>query len=90
MSTFTFARLKAAIIDYFAYGDDDAAKVTRTARIDVELGLDDLDRVELVMLCEEEFELEIGDADYEDAKTVGDLAELVDRLTVVQHMRQPA
>ena len=41
----------------------DASKVTPTAVFAADLGLDSLDAVELVMALEDEFELEINDAD---------------------------
>lgn len=41
------------------------------------LGGDELDGVEIVMSCEEAFDVEISDADAESVKTIGDLASVV-------------
>jgi len=48
------------------------SKVTPNARIVEDLGGDELDMVELVMAAEEEFGMEIPDADAEKIATVGD------------------
>ena len=42
-----------------------------------ELGLDSLDRIEMVLATEEEFDIEIADNDLDDAQTVGDLLKVV-------------
>lgn len=44
-----------------------------------DLGGDSLDRVELVMVFEEELNIEVADAEIEKLKTVGDVVELVKR-----------
>lgn len=49
-----------------------AAKVTLGARFKEDLGADDLDIVELVMAFEEEFKVEIADAEAEKFVRVGD------------------
>ena len=67
----------------------DPADITDAARLqpngdsitsDPNLGADSLDMVELVMATEEEFGVEILDADAEKIVTVGDLIALVDRV----------
>lgn len=50
----------------------DAAKVTPSASFEKDLGLDSLDVVELVMALEEEFGLEIPDAEADKISSVGD------------------
>ena len=42
-----------------------------------ELGLDSLDLVELIMALEEEFDIEIPDADAEKVVTVGDVVDYI-------------
>ena len=57
----------------------DLASVTPTASFVEDLGADSLDLVELVMAFEEEFSLEIPDADVENLKTVGAVAEYLEK-----------
>jgi acyl carrier protein len=52
----------------------EAAKVKMESEL-VELGMDSLDHVELVMMVEEEYQVEIPDEDGEKWKTVGDIVE---------------
>ncbi|KAG1677079.1 hypothetical protein FOA52_001249 [Chlamydomonas sp. UWO 241] len=55
----------------------DAAKVTPTASFEKDLGLDSLDVVELVMALEEEFGVEIPDAEADKIASVGDAVNYV-------------
>lgn len=48
----------------------DESEVTPSASLADDLGADSLDRVELVMACEEAFDLEISDEDAENLLTV--------------------
>ncbi len=50
----------------------EADKVTETASFIDDLGADSLDIVELVMVMEERFEVDIPDSDAEKMQTVGD------------------
>jgi acyl carrier protein len=60
----------------------DEREVKPDASLGLDLGADSLDRVEIVMACEEEFGIEIPDADAEPVKTVGDLVRYLEgRLT---------
>lgn len=45
-----------------------------------DLGADSLDIVEITMMTEEQFSVQIDDADLVDLDTVGDLAKIVDRM----------
>jgi acyl carrier protein len=54
----------------------DAAKVTPVATFD-DLGADSLDRVELLMACEEEFGCDISDDEAEKVGTVQHVIDLV-------------
>ena len=56
---------------------DDVANVTNEASFIDDLGADSLDIVELVMALEEEFDIEIPDADAEKVATVGDVVEYI-------------
>jgi len=53
-------------------------KITPEARIIEDLGADSLDTVELIMATEEEFGIEIHDAEAENISTVGDLVKLIE------------
>ncbi|KAL6538570.1 hypothetical protein OROGR_012558 [Orobanche gracilis] len=55
----------------------DAAKVTEKADFQKDLSLDSLDRVELVMAFEEEFSVEIPDADVDTLKCCAGVAKYV-------------
>ncbi|KAL7142877.1 hypothetical protein ABFS83_08G154200 [Erythranthe nasuta] len=55
----------------------DAAKVTGKADFQKDLSLDSLDRVELVMAFEEEFSVEISDAEADKLKCCADVAKYV-------------
>ncbi|GER37525.1 acyl carrier protein [Striga asiatica] len=55
----------------------DATKVTERADFQKDLSLDSLDRVELVMAFEEEFSVEISDAEADKLKCCADVAKYV-------------
>lgn len=56
----------------------DIEKVTREAKLEEDLGADSLAAMELVMALEEAFDCEIDDADLDQFKTVGDLADYLE------------
>ena len=55
----------------------DESQVTEDASFIDDLGADSLDIVELIMALEEEFDMEIPDADAEKIVTVGDVVEYI-------------
>lgn len=55
----------------------DSAKVTPNAHFQNDLGLDSLDTVEVVMAFEEEFQIEIPDADADKIFSCGDAIEYI-------------
>ena len=63
-------RVRALVVDVLQVDEKD---VVPSARICKDLGSDGLKNVELIMAVEEEFKLEIPDADAECLQTVGDL-----------------
>ena len=67
-------KVKEVIIEQLAV-EEDAIKL-ETSFID-DLGADSLDIVELVMALEEEFDIEIPDADAEKVVTVGDVVDYI-------------
>jgi acyl carrier protein len=56
----------------------DEAKVLPEARFIEDLGADSLDTVELVMAFEEEFKIDIPDADAEGIRAVGDAIKYIE------------
>ena len=69
-----FEKVKAIIINQLGVAD---TAVTMEASFIDDLGADSLDIVELVMALEEEFDIEIPDADAEKVVTVGDVVDYI-------------
>ena len=69
-----FEKVKAIIVEQLGVAE---ASVTMEASFIDDLGADSLDIVELVMALEEEFDIEIPDADAEKVATVGDVVEYI-------------
>ena len=69
-----FEKVKETIIEQL--GVADTAVTTEASFID-DLGADSLDIVELIMALEEEFDMEIPDAEPEKIVTVGDVVEYI-------------
>ncbi|OQY42017.1 MAG: acyl carrier protein [Fusobacteriia bacterium 4572_74] len=67
-------KIKEVIVDQLGV---DADQVTLEANFIDDLGADSLDTVELIMAFEEEFDIEIPDADAENIKTVQDVVNFV-------------
>ena len=69
-----FEKVKGIIVEQLGVAE---ASVTMEASFIDDLGADSLDIVELVMALEEEFDMEIPDADAEKVATVGDVVEYI-------------
>ena len=69
-----FEKVKKIIVEQLGVAE---ASVTMEASFIDDLGADSLDIVELVMALEEEFDMEIPDADAEKVVTVGDVVEYI-------------
>jgi len=54
--------------------------ITRDLHLFNDLGADSLDAIEIVMEAEEEFDIDIHDAEVENLKTVGEMIDLANRL----------
>ena len=74
-SNTVFDRLKKIIVDQLGV---DEAEVVPTASFVDDLNADSLDLVELIMSLEEEFKLQISDADAEKITTVGEAQEYIE------------
>ena len=70
----TFEKVKAITVEQLSVAPDDV-KMESTFIDD--LGADSLDIVELIMALEEEFDIEIPDADAEKVVTVGDVVDYI-------------
>jgi acyl carrier protein len=68
-------KLKAIVVDQLGV---EAEKVVPTASFVDDLGADSLDLVELIMALEEEYGIEIPDADAEKIVTVADAISYID------------
>ncbi|GAI64469.1 unnamed protein product [marine sediment metagenome] len=69
-------RIKKIIVDRLVF---DGSKITENSSFVDDLGADSLDIVELIMVFEEEFNLEIPDKEAEKMKTVGDVIKYLDK-----------
>ena len=69
-----FEKVKGIIVDQLGVTD---TSVTMEASFIDDLGADSLDIVELIMALEEEFDMEIPDADAEKVVTVNDVVEYI-------------
>lgn len=76
----TLDRVKKAI-DFGMSGGSaiNVNKITEDHSLADDLGADSLDMVELVMAVEDEFEVEISDAEWEQCETVKDICECVEK-----------
>ena len=69
-----FEKVNGIIVEQLGVAE---ASVTMEASFIDDLGADSLDIVELVMALEEEFDIEIPDADAEKVTTVGDVVDYI-------------
>ena len=69
-----FEKIKGIIVEQLGVTD---TAVTMEASFIDDLGADSLDIVELIMALEEEFDMEIPDADAEKVVTVGDVVDYI-------------
>ena len=77
-SDFVENKVREIIAEQLGVGDDD---ITLDSSISSDLGADTLDSMELVMAFEEEFEVEIDDADAELFRTVQDVVDFLSHRT---------
>ncbi len=69
-----FEKVKAIIVEQLGVAD---TSVEMDSSFIDDLGADSLDIVELIMALEEEFDMEIPDADAEKVVTVGDVVDYI-------------
>ena len=69
-------RIKKVIVDILVV---DESKITEDSSFLDDLGADSLEIIELILVFEEEFNIEIPDKDAEKMKTVGDVVKYLDK-----------
>jgi len=74
MQTDILPRIQSILADQFGISESDA---TPEKSLHEEFGMDSLDGVEIAMAIDEEFNLDLTDEEFENAKTVADLVALV-------------
>lgn len=67
-------QVRDIIVDKFQVAAD---KVKPEAKLDADLGADSLDLVDLMMILEDKFSLEISDEEAEGIKSVGDVVDYI-------------
>lgn len=75
----TFERVRNVLAGEF---DRAAESVTVEARLVEDLGMDSLDRIELVFAIEDEFRIQVDEMDVKDLATVGEIVTFVDSAKV--------
>ena len=73
-----FETVKKIIVDNLKLEEKD---VTPEAELINDLGINSLDLADLVMNCEDKFNIEIKDEEIRDFVTVGDVAEYLEKVT---------
>jgi len=72
----TFEKVREILCQQLDVEED---QVTMDSSIVENLGADSLDLVDLIMSLEDEFDIEIPDADVESIKTVGDIVRYIEK-----------
>lgn len=72
-----FEKLKALLVDELQI---DEADITMDAKLSTDLGINSIELADLVMICEEKFNIEIDDSDLHNFVTVGDVVKYLETL----------
>lgn len=73
-----YEKIKALLVDELQINEDD---ITPSAELVSDLGINSLELADLVLLCEEKFNIEISDNEINKFITVGDVAEYLAEVT---------
>ena len=73
-----FEKVKDLLVDELSVNPDD---VTPTAELINDLGINSLELADLVLLCEERFDITIEDEEVQNFVTVGDVADFLAKKT---------
>lgn len=72
-----FEQIKEMLVNELSVNPDD---VTMNAELVTDLGVNSLELADLILLCEEKFDIEIGDDDIRNFITVGDVVNYLSAL----------
>ena len=72
-----FEKLKELLVDELQIDESD---ITLDAELSGDLGINSIELADLVMLCEDKFNIEIEDGDLHKLVTVGDVVEYLESL----------
>ncbi len=73
-----YEKIKALLVEELQINEDD---ITPSAELVSDLGINSLELADLVLLCEEKFNIEISDSEISKFITVGDVAEYLAEVT---------
>ena len=72
-----YEKLKALLVDELQIDEND---ITPDAELSGDLGINSIELADLVMLCEETFDIEIQDEDVGNLTTVGDVVNFLEKI----------
>ena len=72
-----YEKIKELLVEELSINPDD---ITPNAELVADLGINSLELADLILLCEERFDIEIGDDAAQKFLTVGDVAEYLDEI----------
>ena len=72
-----YEKIKDLLVEELSINPDD---ITRDAALVADLGINSLELADLILLCEERFDIEIGDDAAQKFVTVGDVADYLEEI----------
>ena len=72
-----YEKLKALLVDELQIDEND---ISLEAELSGDLGINSIELADLVMLCEETFDIEIQDEDVGNLTTVGDVVDFLEKI----------
>ena len=73
-----YEKLKALLVDELQIDEND---ISLDAELSGDLGINSIELADLVMLCEETFDIEIQDEDVGNLTTIGDVVNFLEKIT---------
>lgn len=73
-----FEQLQSLLVNKFEYDKD---QITLDTQLSTDLGLNSIELAELIVACEEEFEIDIDDEDIHEFTTIRDVVEYLEKKT---------
>ncbi len=71
-----FEQLQSLLVNKFEYDKD---QITLDTQLSTDLGLNSIELAELIVACEEEFEIDIDDEDIHEFTTIRDVVEYLEK-----------